>query len=361
MKPQNAIDNLYSPFYFGDPNVTEGKQFWISCRAEPPIKWYKDGEPIEQNFLRMGKDEFEYMAKDREGLHGKTESTLSVTKAVLRHKGKYQCNINHENSHYLNVHPARQLRESEENFPALEVDDDHEDMRTSFEPSFASIPATKAFPPTEITKFDTAFESNLEYDDEKSREKFEEQRKEATESYLEPVSASEPSQTVPDSVQNVLDIFEESIPGHKVKEIIEKNSHPIESILEADSVQKIKEASRDANEAFEKDLKMVEEQLEKSDSVLDVLEPIESVLEPVVEVLASIENSIEPSLPTLPIVDDYEPTLPLWSTTASTPASFTNIPLHPTHAIHTHVKPSEAASTNSHPVQRHKGSQSNLK
>lgn len=314
MKPQVAIDNLYSPFYFGDPNVTEGKQFWISCRAEPPIKWYKDGEAIEKNFLRYGKDEFTYTAKDLEGQNGKTESTLSVTRASLRHKGKYQCNINHENSHYLNVHPARQPRESEEISQASDVDDDHEDMRTSFEPSVTPVPVLPLLP---------TYESNLEYDDEKSREKFEDRSKdqEVTESYSVAVQNS------PESIQNVLDIFDESIPGQKVKEIIESNSQPVENVLE---VQETKMARKN--------------------------------FEPLSSTLATIDDL-------LPEFDDDDSTLQLLSTNPSTtPASFTNIPLHPTHAIHTkhavhstHVMPSESASTQSHPVQRHKGSQPNLK
>lgn len=109
--------------------MTVGKQFTIKCWAEPPVSWFKDGEPIEKHFVRHnGADEFTYTTRDhvREDLSGKVESTLSVTHAVLRHKGKYQCNVNHKGSHVLHVHP-------DESFDAFEAENDHEEQRSSFE------------------------------------------------------------------------------------------------------------------------------------------------------------------------------------------------------------------------------------
>jgi hypothetical protein len=135
-KTEASIDNLYSPLYYGDESVLEGKQFLITCLAEKPISWYKDGEPIESGFVRQGDEEFTYTTRlnEKDDLKGKIESTLSVSHAVLRHKGKYQCNIKHENAHILQVHPAPLALESEE-FGRFESVDDHDEMRVSFEES----------------------------------------------------------------------------------------------------------------------------------------------------------------------------------------------------------------------------------
>jgi hypothetical protein len=83
--------------------------------------------------VRQNDEEFEYSIKDktRDGPSEKHESTLSVTQAVLRHKGKYQCNINHENAHHLHVNPAPVAIESEEKL--FESENDHEDQRMRYE------------------------------------------------------------------------------------------------------------------------------------------------------------------------------------------------------------------------------------
>lgn len=184
-----TIDNLYSPFYYGDSNVTEGNQFLISCIAEPPITWYKDGVPIEMHFVRDGEDEFTHTISDhlRNHLTGKVESKLSVSRAVLRHKGKYQCNINHENSHVLNVEPAPVRAYSEdidEGFAAFADEDDHDDDRMSFERTLEENPTTisagLAIQSNEITEstryfspnFETIEETDLEYTVDDSHEKF---------------------------------------------------------------------------------------------------------------------------------------------------------------------------------------------
>jgi hypothetical protein len=139
-KSKSPIDNLYSPIYFGDLNVHEGKQFWITCQAEKPIKWHKDGEPIETGFVRQGDEEFTYSTRinERADLRGKFESTLNVSHAVLRHRGKYQCNINHESAHILQVDALKvakpdESERDEKNLGIFEPDDDHEDSSQNFE------------------------------------------------------------------------------------------------------------------------------------------------------------------------------------------------------------------------------------
>lgn len=141
----------------------------------------------------------------RDDLNGKFESTLSVSRAVLRHKGKYQCNINHDNAHFLHVHPAPVSIENDESFDAFEAENDHDDQRTDFErpdesekqirfkrpleddktTSFSfeqPIEDDKPTPTTMMifTSFVTEskkfvspnIESILDYEDEKSHEKF---------------------------------------------------------------------------------------------------------------------------------------------------------------------------------------------
>lgn len=103
---------------------------------------------------------------------------------MLRHKGKYQCNINHENSHVLYVHQAPVLVESEEvdeGFAAFTAEDDHEEERTRFERPLerttSSVLATYINEMTESPRFsspdfETVEESVLDYDDGDSREKY---------------------------------------------------------------------------------------------------------------------------------------------------------------------------------------------
>lgn len=65
-----------------------------------------------------------------------------MTRAVLRHKGRYQCNINHKNSHFLNVHPSQRTTENKEELDEekflFDSEDDHEDKRIRFELSSES-------------------------------------------------------------------------------------------------------------------------------------------------------------------------------------------------------------------------------
>lgn len=184
VKPKATIDNLYSPLYYGDLNVTEGKQFSIRCWAEPPISWFKDGEPIEKHFIRHNAlEQFSYTLSDHpvRDLKGKVESTLTVSHAILRHKGKYQCNVNHHNAHVLNVHPApRVALESDESFDTFEAENDHEEQRMSFETPLEGdrpIASTMMIFTGVVTQaprvVETPYvESNLDYDEEKSHEKF---------------------------------------------------------------------------------------------------------------------------------------------------------------------------------------------
>lgn len=189
-KFESSDDNLHKPFYFGDLNVTEGTKFTISCTAERPVKWYKDGEPIEKHFVRHGQEEFSYTARDnaREGPNGKIESTLEVSRAVLRHKGKYQCNINHENAHHLHVHPLPKHIESDgivETFKSLDSADDHVDQRVRYEipleedkPLATTMMMMMINLPNEVTessrKPSPDFDSD--YDEDKSLEKFVDQQ-----------------------------------------------------------------------------------------------------------------------------------------------------------------------------------------
>ncbi|CRL08187.1 CLUMA_CG021019, isoform A [Clunio marinus] len=175
---KEPIDNLYSPIYYGDSNVMEGEKFWISCTAEPPISWYKDGEPIEEHFARhIDKDKFTFTTRDhmRANLNGKMESTLTVSRAVIRHKGKYQCNINHDNSYYLHVHPARVIVGN-----TFEADNDHTDDRISFEPftkdrtmstTMLSFAVDEVLTESSNNNIKSDIETILDEAEEKSREK----------------------------------------------------------------------------------------------------------------------------------------------------------------------------------------------
>jgi hypothetical protein len=103
---------------------------------------------------------------------------------VLRHKGKYQCNINHKNSHFLNVHPSprtyENTKEQEEDKLALfESENDHEDQRLRFEPSIEedqfleSTVITFTEKVTETAAFSSAnIDTIPDFDEEKSHEKF---------------------------------------------------------------------------------------------------------------------------------------------------------------------------------------------
>jgi hypothetical protein len=177
------IDNLYAPIYIGDPNVTEGKQFRIICRSEKPIKWFKDGEPIENHFIRhRNEDEFSYIIRDNESedSNGKVDSTLTVTRAVLRHKGRYQCNINHKNSHFLNVHPSAQTsdnsEEQEDTFATFESENDHEDQRERFDIPIEMTTVESFVEKVPMSTFlPNRAESIPSFEDEKSHENFAEE------------------------------------------------------------------------------------------------------------------------------------------------------------------------------------------
>lgn len=126
------MDNLYSVIYVGDSNVTVGKAFHIQCLSKVPIEWHKDERPIQEHFVRHSKDEFNYEQHDVSKDNDMIESTLSVNHALLRHSGKYKCNIRHQNSHVLYVN---------ENTESIEMsvfekhdEDDHLEVRVSYEP-----------------------------------------------------------------------------------------------------------------------------------------------------------------------------------------------------------------------------------
>lgn len=107
-----------------------------------------------------------------------------MTRAVLRHKGKYQCNINHKNSHFLNVHPSpritENIKEQEEDKLALfESENDHEDQRLRFEPSIEEdqlIESTVITFTERVTETAVYSSANIDtlpdFDEEKSHEKF---------------------------------------------------------------------------------------------------------------------------------------------------------------------------------------------
>lgn len=102
--------------------------------------------------MRHGKEEFTYTTRDnrREDLNGKVESKLSVSRAILRHKGKYQCNINHTNAHFLHVHKSTVIRdESGEKLLPFDSEDDHKDLRMEIDKPIASTMMTMSF---DVTK-----------------------------------------------------------------------------------------------------------------------------------------------------------------------------------------------------------------
>jgi hypothetical protein len=113
--------------YVGDSNVTVGKPFKIQCLSKVPIEWHKDDQPIHEDSF-SNDDTFGYVKSDVTKENNMAESTLSVNHALLRHSGKYKCNINHKNSHALYVN---------ENQKPVEIsvdEDDHLEVRVSFEP-----------------------------------------------------------------------------------------------------------------------------------------------------------------------------------------------------------------------------------
>ena len=128
------LDNLYSVIYVGDSNVTVGKPFRIQCLSKVPIEWHKDGRPIQEHFVRHSKDEFNYEQHDVSKDNDMIESTLSVNHALLRHSGKYKCNIHHQNSHVLYVNENAETIEMSVFEKDDEDEDDHLEVRVSYEP-----------------------------------------------------------------------------------------------------------------------------------------------------------------------------------------------------------------------------------
>lgn len=180
-KSHKPIDNLYSVIYFGDSNVTVGKSFFIRCLADRPIEWHKDGEPIQKHFVRHSKDEFTYTVRDypKSDDSGKVESTLSVNRAILKHEGRYQCNMNHENSHLLRVlrndlmptiddndSDEEQEMGTSEHFAALDDDDDHINDRLKFETPIGDdrifTSTMMMMPSSDVTETSKAFEASYE-------------------------------------------------------------------------------------------------------------------------------------------------------------------------------------------------------
>lgn len=305
--------------------MTEGKPFLIQCRAEGPISWFKDGEPIENHRARHGRENFTYFVHDivLENLKGKIDSTLTVSKAVLRHKGKYQCNIRHENSHYLHVHRAPHVMDEEQRFTSsLESDDDHEEQRMRFENPLEgdiAMPSTmmRHTTPT-VTQSTPFFKPAPEYDFEMSNEKT------LSEETISPEERNE----VNAEESNEKTLFEETISPEERNEanVVESN----EKTLLEETI-----SPEDQNEVNADDKRILEEIIEKKNFPQEL----------------SPEQFADYALPTA----SSSPAMP----------SLTNIPLHPTHAtthsnhvVHsTHVIPSEVQTQNHPDILRHKGSQ----
>lgn len=117
----------------GDSNVTIGKPFRIQCLSKVPIEWHKDGKPIEEHFVRHSKKEFNYVRLDVSKDNDMIESTLSVNHALLRHSGKYKCNIHHLNSHMLYVNRNTESIEMSVFDDNENEEEDHLEVRVSFE------------------------------------------------------------------------------------------------------------------------------------------------------------------------------------------------------------------------------------
>lgn len=100
-----AIHNHHFPIYTGDVKVKEGGKFSVTCTVhKSPITWYKDKEPIEsQDLFNSHKNGSAYW------------STLTISGAQLRHKGKYQCTLDFPTSHYVNVERGEDLLVDEYN------------------------------------------------------------------------------------------------------------------------------------------------------------------------------------------------------------------------------------------------------
>lgn len=86
--------NHHFPLYVGDGKVKEHGKFTITCVVQKgPIEWHKDRVPIEsQDLLRtIYQNGSEYW------------STLTISGATLRHKGKYHCIHDNKTSHFVDV------------------------------------------------------------------------------------------------------------------------------------------------------------------------------------------------------------------------------------------------------------------
>jgi hypothetical protein len=126
----------------------------------------------------------------------------------LRHKGRYQCNINHKNSHFLNVHPSAQTsdnseeQESIKNVAYFESENDHEDQREKYDPPFemtSSYSTIKSFVEsvTVSTFLPNSIDTIPNFDDEKSHENFEEETTYEDSSDSFPYTSTIPSFTNP--------------------------------------------------------------------------------------------------------------------------------------------------------------------
>lgn len=174
------LDNLYSVIYVGDSNVTVGKPFRIQCLSKVPIEWHKDGRPIQEHFVRHSKDEFNYEQHDVSKDNDMIESTLSVNHALLRHSGKYKCNIHHQNSHVLYVNENAEMIE----VSVFEKDDDddeddHLEVRVSFEPPVVEDELIKStmmifVEETEPNRINLDMEEEIDYDEMSSETSVEE-------------------------------------------------------------------------------------------------------------------------------------------------------------------------------------------
>lgn len=194
--------------------MTEGKPFWIRCKAEPPINWFKDGERIEKHLIRHGNENFTYSVKDLvlEDLKKKIESTLTISKAALRHKGKYQCNVNYNSSYFVHVHPAPTVMDEEMFISNLGPDEDHEEERMRFE---TPIESDKAMPST-MMRFTTPPVTQSTQDFVESLPDFD---------FETPLSEEMTRED-----QNEV-VYEESIDERIREEIIEKKNFPQENFI----------------------------------------------------------------------------------------------------------------------------------
>jgi len=194
---EEHLDNLIAPIYIGDVNVTEGRPFTISCIAQRPIDWHKDGGSLQFHLVRHSKERFQYAQKDtpRDGHDNLMESVLSVTQAIKRHEGKYKCNPNHTNFHMLNVHDKAPFVITDED------EYDHEEARARFEPPIGNEKMIS----TVMVSIDSVTETVRDFDDSVEQQLVEEAPKETSVNDYDSTLEDDVVVTVTDSI--IPDIF----------------------------------------------------------------------------------------------------------------------------------------------------------